>query len=82
MKVQEMMSTRVETCRVGDSLERAAQVMWDADCGVIPIVDDESSRRRHDHRPRRVHGSGAWCRSAIDPLDRGHWVRPQRAQRR
>ena len=42
MKVQEMMSTRVETCRAGDTLERAARLMWETDCGVIPVVDDES----------------------------------------
>jgi CBS domain-containing protein len=42
MKVEEMMSTRVETCRLGDSLERAAQLMWDTDCGVVPVIDDES----------------------------------------
>lgn len=42
MKVEEMMSTRVETCRMGDTLARAAQLMWDTDCGVVPVIDDES----------------------------------------
>jgi CBS domain-containing protein len=42
MKVQEMMSTRVETCRVGDTLERAAHLMWEKDCGIVPVIDAES----------------------------------------
>jgi CBS domain-containing protein len=42
MKVEEIMSTHVETVRMGDSLERAAQLMWEADCGVVPVIDDES----------------------------------------
>jgi CBS domain-containing protein len=42
MKVEEIMSTRVETVRMSDSLERAAQLMWEADCGVLPVIDDET----------------------------------------
>jgi len=42
MNVEEMMSIRVATCREGDSLERAAQLMWDTDCGVVPVLDAES----------------------------------------
>lgn len=42
MKVQELMSTDVETCRPDDTLNRAAQIMWEHDCGVVPIVDAES----------------------------------------
>jgi CBS domain-containing protein len=41
MKVQEIMSTRLETCRPEDTLERAAQIMWDCDCGVVPVVGDD-----------------------------------------
>jgi CBS domain-containing protein len=42
MKVEEIMSTRVETCRVSDTVERAAQIMWEADCGVVPVIDADS----------------------------------------
>jgi CBS domain-containing protein len=42
MKVEEIMSTHVETVRMNDGLERAAQLMWEADCGVLPVIDDDS----------------------------------------
>ncbi|MEM1025246.1 MAG: CBS domain-containing protein [Myxococcota bacterium] len=34
------MNQPVRTCRRTDSLNRAAQLMWDYDCGVLPVVDD------------------------------------------
>lgn len=40
-RVQDAMTRKVVTCRPGDTLNRAAQLMWDADCGAVPIVDDE-----------------------------------------
>jgi CBS domain-containing protein len=40
MKVAELMSRPVETCRLQDSLNLAAQRMWDHDCGSVPVVDD------------------------------------------
>lgn len=42
MKVGQLMNTVVYACRPFDSLERAAQLMWDHDCGVLPIVDGDS----------------------------------------
>jgi CBS domain-containing protein len=42
MKVQELMSSDVVTCRPDDMLERAAQIMWEHDCGAVPVVDAES----------------------------------------
>jgi CBS domain-containing protein len=42
MNVEEMMSIQVQTCRLGDSLERAAHLMWETDCGVVPVLDAES----------------------------------------
>ncbi len=35
------MTRDVRTCALDDSLSRAAQIMWDADCGCVPVVDDE-----------------------------------------
>jgi CBS domain-containing protein len=34
-------------CRLGDTLHRAAQLMWEHDVGAVVVVDDE-------HRPRHV----------------------------
>ena len=41
MKVEQVMNRNVKTCRSSDSLDRAAQLMWENDCGCVPIVDDE-----------------------------------------
>ncbi len=41
--VADVMTPRVYTCRVSDTLDCAALLMWDHDCGAIPIVD----RRGH-----------------------------------
>jgi len=38
MRVEEIMSTRLETCRPEDSLQAAAQSMWDHDIGILPVV--------------------------------------------
>jgi len=41
MKIAEMMKQEVKTCRAQDTLNAAAQVMWDHDCGCVPVVDAE-----------------------------------------
>jgi CBS domain-containing protein len=41
MNVQELMAHPAITCHVNDSLDVAAQKMWDHDCGVLPVVNDE-----------------------------------------
>lgn len=41
MRVQELMSQPAVTCHVNDPLILAAQRMWDHDCGMLPIVNDE-----------------------------------------
>jgi CBS domain-containing protein len=41
MKVSERMSSDVRTLAAHESLERAAQIMWEHDCGCVPIVDHE-----------------------------------------
>jgi CBS domain-containing protein len=41
MNVREIMTSTVETCRWDDDLARAAQIMWEHDCGCVPVVDHE-----------------------------------------
>jgi CBS domain-containing protein len=41
VRVRDLMSRELVTCREHDDLSRAAQLMWDADCGAVPIVDGE-----------------------------------------
>jgi CBS domain-containing protein len=40
-RVLDAMTRSVVTCKADDSLNRAAQVMWEADCGAVPIVADD-----------------------------------------
>jgi CBS domain-containing protein len=40
MKVAELMTRDVCTCFAHDMLSRAAQLMWEHDCGAVPVVDD------------------------------------------
>lgn len=39
MKIKDVMVRDVKTCTSADSLNRAAQLMWEHDCGVVPVVD-------------------------------------------
>ena len=41
MKVSELMTEDVKTCYQHDSLNRAAQLMWENDCGAVAVVDSE-----------------------------------------
>lgn len=41
MKVAKLMTLLPHTCRPEDSLERAAQLLWEHDCGVLPVVDQK-----------------------------------------
>lgn len=38
--VHSLMTADVKTCHPSDTLDRAAKILWDADCGAIPVVDD------------------------------------------
>ncbi len=40
MIVRELMVGVPATCRADESLNRAAQLMWELDCGSVPVVDD------------------------------------------
>ncbi len=44
MKVREVMTTNVACVRKDDSLSTAAQLMWDSDCGSIPVKEEGSER--------------------------------------
>lgn len=41
MVAKHVMSQPFAVCQAFDTLNQAAKLMWDADCGVIPIVDNE-----------------------------------------
>ena len=45
MKVEDLMTRSVGTCRPTDTLSSAAQLMWERDCGCVPVVSDDGSNR-------------------------------------
>ena len=40
MKVKELMTAEPRTCTPDTTLAVAAQLMWESDCGILPVVDD------------------------------------------
>lgn len=45
LKVRELMQTTVYTCGLDANLSDAAKIMWDHDCGSVPVVDAEGRVR-------------------------------------
>jgi CBS-domain-containing membrane protein len=41
MTVRDLTNFDVKTCGPDMDLAMAAKIMWDCDCGVVPVVDDE-----------------------------------------
>ena len=41
MRAKELMTAPPHTCGVHDMASAAAQIMWDHDCGVVPVVHDD-----------------------------------------
>jgi CBS domain-containing protein len=42
MNASDLMTKAVESCSAGDNLQRAVQIMWEHDCGVVPVVDGDN----------------------------------------
>jgi CBS domain-containing protein len=40
MKVKDVMTTDVRTCTPDTTLAEAGRLMWDMDCGILPVLDD------------------------------------------
>ena len=41
MKVKEVMTSPIQTCAPGTNLAAVATMMWDSDCGALPVVDHD-----------------------------------------
>jgi len=39
--VKDLMTAQVQSCRAEDTLQRAAQLMWEGDIGCVPVIDDQ-----------------------------------------
>ena len=40
MKIEKVMQPGVQTCQPGDTLNAAAKLMWENDCGAVPVMAD------------------------------------------
>ena len=56
--VHDIMRVRVYSCSPTDTLHRAAQIMWEKDCGCLPVIDDV-------HRVRAVITDRDICMAAL-----------------
>ncbi len=45
MRVEELMTRHVTTCKADDTLDRAARLMWDYDCGCLPVCAGDGLNR-------------------------------------
>jgi CBS domain-containing protein len=45
MRIEQIMTKQVRSCRASDTLERAAQLMWDGDCGCLPVCAGDGLNR-------------------------------------
>jgi CBS domain-containing protein len=45
MRVEELMTKSLRTCRPDDTLSQAARIMWEADCGAVPVVSGDGEGR-------------------------------------
>ena len=43
MNIADLMTRDVAACRTTDSLNRAAQLMWERRCGCVPVLDEHDS---------------------------------------
>jgi len=44
MKVEQLMTKDVASCSPEESLNEAARIMWERDCGFVPITDGDAGR--------------------------------------
>ena len=45
MRVEQIMTKQVTTCSADSTLAEAAQLMWDRDCGCLPVCSTDGTRR-------------------------------------
>jgi len=45
MRVDQLMTHDVKVCRTDDMLSRAAQLMWEGDCGCLPVISSNGDAR-------------------------------------
>ena len=43
MRVEEVMTKDVRSCLRSDTLDKATRVMWEHDCGFVPVIEDDGT---------------------------------------
>ena len=43
MKVKDLMTSDVKSCSPATNLASAAKIMWEGDCGAVPVTDDRGT---------------------------------------
>ena len=43
MKVKDLMKSDVKSCTQATNLAAAAKIMWEGDCGAIPVIDERGA---------------------------------------
>jgi CBS domain-containing protein len=43
MKVKDVMTSEVKCCSLDTNLAAVAKIMWEDDCGAVPVIDDRST---------------------------------------
>jgi CBS domain-containing protein len=46
MKVEQLMTRNVRTCGAEEPLSAAARIMWEGDCGCVPVVEQADGTAR------------------------------------
>jgi CBS domain-containing protein len=41
MRIKEIMSHPVVTCPTASTLDQAARLMWEFDCGIVPVINED-----------------------------------------
>jgi CBS domain-containing protein len=68
LRVGDLMQTEVRSCTPADALAEAARIMWERDCGCVPVVAQDGSGRAVGMITDRDVCMAAWTRG--QPLSR------------
>lgn len=73
MKIQDLMTTDVRSCRPNDNLSDAAQAMWEGDLGSLPVVDETGTvvgmiTDRDICMAAHLRGAPLWAVSVADAM--------------
>ena len=65
LKAKNIMTTNVKACTPQDTLDRAAEIMWNEDCGVVPVVESISTKQMRGVITDRDICMAAWSQNKL-----------------